>query len=550
MAGEQRNHAGSCLGKFVFVVFLWSMTMLCFLSCVASFMQTSRRSRSVDVDDLNNARTISVVVNPSASAWVSDAALRFNLPTATNEQQERIFVNVREQEAGDSIARWREGEPLPDVWIADHEVWVEIAAETLGRSMPVCSSTSRTPLVIATWKPLAESLGWPARELGWLDFGSLAADETAWAYYSGGQFGKTMRLEHAHPGLAGSGVFTLLAIIHAAQGQQQQAVTPADISSPIVQASVRAFESAVAKFSLSTSKLAETMEAQGPQGVSAVVLYESMAFTLTREDVALIYPFEGTFMATNPACALSEDGQAFVDYLLSPEAQEQLAQFGLLPPTGESGVPVPLFPPPHPETVQALQEVWLSERKPVNLVMAIDVSGSMRGKKIESVQRAVADFIANMGENDRISIILFADQPVVWVYAAPIAEKRDTLIENVQRIEVGGGTALYDAVFEAVQLARQSSAPEYTNALIVLTDGRDTASERLLTVKDPELITLINETDVTIFTVAFGEDVAATPLKLLAKEGKGSFYRANETSIEAIYAEMSAAFGSAAGIGR
>ena len=53
--------------------------------------------------------------------------------------------------------------------------------------------------------------------LGWLDIGSLAADPSAWAYYSGGQFqGDVLRLGHTHPGLSGSGASTLLAIVQAA----------------------------------------------------------------------------------------------------------------------------------------------------------------------------------------------------------------------------------------------------------------------------------------------------------------------------------------------
>nr|WP_290665723.1 VWA domain-containing protein [Ardenticatena sp.] len=497
-------------------------------------------------------RTITVVVNPAVAAWVRDAAERFNAGQYRDTNGTLLAVQVREEEAGQTIAQWNEAPTPPDVWIPDHEVWAKLAADTTGIPMPACPSTSRTALVIATWKPLAQSLGWPARDLGWLDFGSLAADPSAWAYYSGGQFGDEMRLGHAHPGLAGSGAFALLAVIHAAQAQSSQALTPSDISSPLVQASVRSFESAVAWFSPTTAHLARRMDAQGPTSISAAVLYENMVADMTRDDVVALYPFEGTFMATNPACAFSEAGQVFVAFLLERTTQDRLSQYHLRAPSpsGAGELAVPVLPVPPAETLVALQTLWLSERKPVNLVMVIDTSGSMAGEKIASVQNAAADFIAQMGEHDQLSIILFSDKPVVWVREATIAEKRETIIENIQYIDADGGTALYDAVFDAVQLVRTTSSPDYTNAIIVLTDGQDTASERILTADDPTLLDMLNQTDATIFTVAFGEDADMFVLARLAEIGRGAFYRADETSIGAIYDEMSAAFGGAAGIGR
>src|SRR5690606_37406153 len=118
------------------------------------------------------------------------------------------------------------------------------------------------------------ALGWPGRDLGWLDIGSLAADPGSWDYYSGGQFGDVLRLGHTHPGLSASGANTLLALVHAAE-LKNTAVEVADIEQPIVQASVGAFEGAVSWFSSSTGSLAETMRDRGVQFLGAAVVYES-----------------------------------------------------------------------------------------------------------------------------------------------------------------------------------------------------------------------------------------------------------------------------------
>ncbi|MBE2222411.1 MAG: hypothetical protein IAF02_12760, partial [Anaerolineae bacterium] len=56
--------------------------------------------------------------------------------------------------------------------------------------------------------------------------------------------------------------------------------------------------------------------------------------------------------------------------------------------------------------------------------------------------------------------------------------------------------------------------------------------------------------DTTIFTIAYGGDADEDVLSTLALEGNGNFYRGDEASIEAIYDEMSAAFGGSVGVGR
>jgi Ca-activated chloride channel family protein len=421
------------------------------------------------------------------------------------------------------------------------------------------------------WQPIAEALGWPGRSLGWLDIGSLAADPSAWAYYSGSQFGPALRIGHTHPGLSGAGASTLLAIVQAAQSKAE-AVTPADIQQPIVQASVSAFESSVSWFSPSTDRLGQTMQERGSAYLGAAVMYESTVVQYGGSDPAIIpiYPYEGTFVATHPACLndtagpeTQEAAKLFRDYLLEPEAQRLAMANGLRPvnqevtpgpplDTGRSvdlSQPEIVFSPPTVETIYAVQSLWQMARKDINLVMLLDTSGSMSGDKMESMRAAAIQFVEQMGDEDYISIITFSRTPLVPIHHQQLGPTRHEIIWTIEAMEANGDTALYDALGEGASVIAATTSSQTSNAMIILSDGQDTSSLRY-TGLSPDLVQAITANDTTVFTIAYGEDAAEEVMSQLASQGNGNYYQGNEANIAAIYQEMSAAFGGSVGIGR
>jgi Ca-activated chloride channel family protein len=400
--------------------------------------------------------------------------------------------------------------------------------------------------------------------------GSLAADPTSWAYYSGGKFGPAFRLSHTHPGLSGSGASTLLAVVHAARAKSD-AVTVNDINEPIVQASVAAFEGTVAWFSPSTDKLGQTLRDRGMEYLGAAVVYESTVIQYGGGDPGLVavYPYEGTFMATHPACIngaadpeVQESARLFRDYLVGPEAQQAALANGLRPvnssvPVGapldaahgvDPAQPKVLFGAPGVEAVYAAGELWQSARKDVNLVMLLDTSGSMRGDKIDNVREAAVQFVKQMGEDDFLTLITFSDRPNVLIEHQRVKVARDEAIQRIQDIQARGNTSLYDAIGAAADLIKRTTSTQASNAIVVLSDGQDTSSTRYNF--NQSLIDAAAANDTTVFTIAYGDDADKDVLGKLASKAKGNFYLGNEANIGAIYQEMSAAFGGSAGIGR
>jgi len=516
-----------------------------------------------------NATIVVVAANTSLTPWLETAVADFNASNTKTAGGRTAFAKLTPIEAGQAVADFTAAPPDAALWIPDDSVWVNaLAAQGNASFQADCAGVATSPLVIGIWRDVAESLGWPGLPLGWLDVGSLAGDPAAWVYYSGGEYGESLRLGHTHPGLSGSGASTLLAIVQAAESKTE-AVTVADIQQPIVQASVGAFESAVAWFSSSTAALGETMRARGPGYLGAAVMYESTVVQYGGGEIVPIYPLEGTFVATHPACvnqtADPETRSAavlFRDYLLSAAGQETAVAHGLRPINpavsvgapldGSAGVdlaqPAIVFAPPSVDTLFAVQTLWQAARKPVNLVMLLDTSGSMRGAKMTGMQLAAEQFVAQMGAEDTLSLVEFHSYPDVLANSAQVGPNRAQLIELIRAMQPGGDTTLFDAIGEGARLIAESSSPQATNVMVILTDGVDTASTSYRF--DDRLINVATANNTTIFTIAYGRDADQRLMAELATRGAGAYYQGDEASIAAIYEEMAAAFGGAAGVGR
>ncbi len=517
-----------------------------------------------------NALVIQVAASPNLEAWLTDVVVEFNKKKMPVESGKAVYIEVTYIEAG-AFAADPVNMTVYDLWIPDQSVWVDVVAEGGYQGFSEdCAGVASSPLVIAMWQPLAEALGWPGKDLGWLDLGSLAADPSAWAYYSGGQFGETFRMGHAHPGLTASGTATLLAVVQAAQSKIE-AVTSEEIAEPVVQASVSAFEGSVSTFTQNTNELVQLMVERGHQFLNAVVIYENQIVDLDPDFASIVpvYPFEGTFMADFPACvnqSMSAEVQAGSDifraFLMVGEAQNLAWEHGLRPldptriedidrhPTIQLDKPAVVFDSPTPAAVLAIQDLWQSARKPINLVMVIDTSGSMQGSKLENVKTAAVDLINVMGENDRVSMIIYnvSSEPEVVVYAAAVGDYRQEIMDLIHGLQAWNGTPLYDSIALAAETIAETQSGSSANAMIVLTDGLDTESfnHRF----NQSLVDLARANDTAVYTVAYGQDADEEVLEELALQAYGQFYAADEANIAEIYADMSVKFGGSLGIGR
>src|SRR5262249_55655775 len=199
-----------------------------------------------------------------------------------------------------------------------------------------------SPVVIATWKPMAEALGWGKKPVGWADVLEVVRNKEGWAAKGHPEWG-AFKFGHTHPEYSNSGLIALFAEVFAGTGKTE-GVTVADVNNAKTAAFLNAIEKSVVHYGRSTGFFGKAMFANGPQYLSAAVLYENMvieSYAGKNRDLAFpvvaIYPKEGTFWSDHPVGVVQRDwvteehreaAKLYVDYLVKKEQQAKALKYG------------------------------------------------------------------------------------------------------------------------------------------------------------------------------------------------------------------------------
>jgi Ca-activated chloride channel homolog len=161
-----------------------------------------------------------------------------------------------------------------------------------------------------------------------------------------------------------------------------------------------------------------------------------------------------------------------------------------------------------PQHVEAFHEA----SQPVSIVLALDASGSMRRREADVIASARA-FAAALRPEDKLAVMLFADEVTLL---HDFTTNRDATRDAIDSYKTGGGTALYDAVEEA--LARLERT-EGRRVIVAMTDGRDENNPGTApgsTHSFAEVRRQLKESGTTMFGIGLGTKVDSAPLLELA----------------------------------
>ena len=184
-------------------------------------------------------------------------------------------------------------------------------------------------------------------------------------------------------------------------------------------------------------------------------------------------------------------------------------------------------------------DVDLQEIIAKDVILVLDVSGSMRGQKIDQAKEALSFVLENLNEEDRFNIIAFSTSTRSYARELVAADEAGEARDFVARLEANGSTDINRALLEALSLT-EGDRPAI---IIFLTDGLPTVGE----VEIERIIDNVGQAapdNARIFPFGVGFDVNTALLDTIAVNHRGaSGYVRPEDAIDekvsAFYAKVS-----------
>ena len=364
-----------------------------------------------------------------------------------------------------------------------------------------------------------------------------------------------------------------MAEYYAATGKKE-GLTEKDIANAAARKRVRDIERSIVHYGDTTLFIANQLHKEGPGYASAVAMEEvtlldfnrtARAATSSSRSIprrARSTPTRRSSRSRRRGCPPSRPRarRRSRQYLAEEITPELAAKSGFRPADRETAPVAPITAAngadpkqpervlalPEPRVLAAIKKAWRRDRKPANILLVLDTSGSMNEE--ERLTRAKAGlevFFRGVEPQDSVGLTIFSDQIQPLIAPAPLSKNRAELRERVRNLIAEGGTAFYDATVEAFDAVRAQKATDRINAVVLLTDGEDTDSQPTA---DEVVAHLEGQGDsanrVRVFTIAYssGATGAREQLKRIAAASGGKNYEGKTENIESVYRSISSFF--------
>ena len=145
---------------------------------------------------------------------------------------------------------------------------------------------------------------------------------------------------------------------------------------------------------------------------------------------------------------------------------------------------------------------FYSENVPLELVVAVDMSGSMK-TAVPAMKKAVGEFLGAVPARDRVTLLGFNSE--VFALTRKTADPAER-IKAVNALNAWGSTALYEGILHGVDILGLQPGRK---ALVVFTDGEDQGSH----VTFDEVEQLLQSSDLILYMIGQGRGVTSQPLQ-------------------------------------
>jgi Ca-activated chloride channel family protein len=362
--------------------------------------------------------------------------------------------------------------------------------------------------------------------------------------------------------------FSALVGVASAFAASGNALTAADINAP----ELKDFFSGQTVTAGSSGFLADSY-VRSQDSVDGIINYESVLLTLNnggklKQKLDLIYPKEGIITADYPLMLLNGAKRDVYDkltaYLRKANVQKQIMTTTSRRPAVPDVQLDPRFPSqvlvelPFPSSLDIVNTLLLSYlnqiRQPSNAVFVLDTSGSMDGDRINRLKQALRNLagtdtsitgqFARFRAREQITIVDFANyikdtRTLTINNPDPNGPDMRSLRSYIDRLQAGGGTAIYDALEKGYSVAGTARAadPNRFYSIVLMTDGENNAGrDGSQFLKDYQNFPPAWK-GIKTFTVLFGE---ASPKALgdIAAATGGTVFDSRTASLSQVFKDI------------
>ena len=276
----------------------------------------------------------------------------------------------------------------------------------------------------------------------------------------------------------------------------------------------RSRPSSAARSSPRQLRLAGRRLRQGPSALDAMVNYEAVilrtnARLADADKLTLVYPRDGMISADYPLMLLNANKRAddaLVAAIKAAPFQRDALAAAFVRPSNPDVATSPSLPsastaelsfPNKLDVIDAVLSAYQAEwRRPSTSIFVLDISGSMRGDRINAMREALKVLAgvdastasaryAAFQQREHVVLIAFDNtvEPPQWIRfdQGDVASAQAQLRARADALEARGGTAIFSAVATAEEVARDElhDHPDRFVSIVLLTDGANNAGMSL-----------------------------------------------------------------------
>ena len=394
-----------------------------------------------------------------ADGWLREAATAFNAQNVRLDSGASARIAVRKIASGTGYQFIASGKYRPDGFSPSNHLWIKMASAHGVRMQSIRERLVSNPAGVVMKTEVGERLT--------TKYSNLSVPTLIDAVVQG-----DLVMGYTNPFASSTGLNFLVTVLATfANGDSSQMLSGA------VTSAFESFQRGVPFVALTTIQMRESVQKDG--SLDAFVMeYQTFARTPELASGYEFIPFG--IVHDNPLYAVGDENpakravmEAFAKFLEEPANRAKADAYGF------NGGPSPASTyevPPGALLIQA-QKLWKEKKdagRPVVAVFLCDISGSMRGQRIQSLKRALRDGAEFIGDTNAIGLAAFSNEVTIRLPVKPFnLSHKASFLAAVQQLGSGGNTAMYDGVAVALDMLVDAvrKNPEAKPLLFVLSDG-------------------------------------------------------------------------------